>query len=74
MSRKYMQRDINFKASAVSCQTWNRDEIDVTVTAEISAILDQISLVDILNNLDKDDVLNLIGEGYVKHYFDLVSA
>ena len=51
-----------------------RNLITVEVKADTDQLVAQLSIEEILDYCDKDFFLDAIGEEYVKHYFDLISA
>lgn len=73
-------REISFLAYEVKAEGgYERDRnmrnlITVEVKADTDHLASQLSVEEILDCLDKDLFLDAIGEAYVKHYFDLVSA
>ena len=78
-----MSKEISFLASQISSeagyyQDRHRRHMTKVVaylsSIEESEILSDFTAEEILEVHDRDLFLDLIGEGYIKHYFDLVSA
>lgn len=78
-----MSKEISFLASQISSEAGYYQDRQRRHMTKVVATLSSISESDILSEFtpeeildihDRDDFLELIGEEYVKHYFDLVSA
>ena len=73
---------ITFKAESVSVER-SRNELDVTVDANGWEVAEQLALddrlhelaaADVVGEMDKDALLDAIGEDYVREYFGTEST
>lgn len=65
---------ISFTGADMDVQAVGRNNLSISINADIDTIFSELSIKEIVDNCDVDDLLEHIGAEKAKDYFDLVDA